>query len=211
MIIEANGRVFIDGDYSVSSTGSMSLYAKNDMTIKVDGNLKTNVHGNYELNVAGYMHTNVGDAIRTRGLKVALESQDDFDIFSGREFHLGSPIVSLKSANDLYLNSTSGNIEIKATANTNIYAGVDANMRSGEQVNLQSSTINVNASGTVYIDNLVDMADGNAGDAVIAANGLNVNRTELLSSDVPVKKSPVKKTTVAPEAGGVDAVDDEKA
>jgi hypothetical protein len=69
----------------------------------------------------------------------------------------------------------------------------------------------VNASGTVYIDNLVDMADGKAGGAAIAANGLNVNRTELLSSDVPEKKSPVKKTTVAPEAGGVDAVDDEKA
>ena len=50
-----------------------------------------------------------------------------------------------------------------------------------------------------------------AGDAVIAANGLNVNRTELESTDVPDKKSPVKKTTVAPEAGGVDAVDDEKA
>ena len=55
------------------------------------------------------------------------------------------------------------------------------------------------------------MADGNAGDAVIAANGLNVNRTELLSSDVPDKKSPVKKTTVAPEAGGVEVVDDENA
>ena len=208
MIIEANGNVYIDGKYTVTATGDMSLYAKNDMTIKVDGNMKTNVHGNYELNVAGYMHTNVGDAIRTRGLKVALESQDDFDIFAGREFHLGAPIVSLKSADDLYLNSTSGNIEIKATANTNIYAGVDANVRSGEQVNLQSATINVNASGTVYIDNLVDMADGNAGDAVIAANGLNVNRTELESTDVPDKKSPVKKTTVAPEAVGVNAVDD---
>ncbi len=83
MIIEANGNVYIDGKYSVTATGDMSLYAKNDMTIRVDGNLKTNVHGNYELNVAGYMNTNVGEAIRTRGLKVALESQDDFVYFLG--------------------------------------------------------------------------------------------------------------------------------
>ena len=208
MIIEANGNVYIDGKYSVTATGDMSLYAKNDMTIKVDGNLKTNVHGNYELNVAGYMNTNVGEAIRTRGLKVALESQDDFDIFSGTEFHLGAPIIGVKSSGNIFLNSVSGNLELKAGVNANIYGVGDANIRSASNVNLQSTTINVNASGTVYIDNLVDMADGNAGDAVIAANGLTVNRTELKSEDVPDKKSPVKKTTVAPEASGVDAVDD---
>ena len=208
MIIEANGNVYIDGKYSVTATGDMSLYAKNDMTIKVDGNLKTNVHGNYELNVAGYMNTNVGEAIRTRGLKVALESQDDFDIFSGTEFHLGAPIIGVKSSGNIFLNSVSGNLELKAGVNANIYGVGDANIRSASNVNLQSATINVNASGTVYIDNLVDMANGAAGDAVIAANGLTVNRTELKSEDVPDKKSPVKKTTVAPEASGVDAVDD---
>lgn len=210
MIIEANGNVYIDGKYSVTATGDMSLYAKNDMTIKVDGNLKTNVHGNYELNVAGYMNTNVGEAIRTRGLKVALESQDDFDIFSGTEFHLGAPIIGVKSSGNIFLNSVSGNLELKAGVNANIYGVGDANIRSASNVNLQSTTINVNASGTVYIDNLVDMANATAGPvtAVIAANGLTVNRTELKSEDVPDKKSPVKKTTVAPEASGVDAVDD---
>ena len=208
MIIEANGNVYIDGKYSVTATGDMSLYAKNDMTIRVDGNLKTNVHGNYELNVAGYMNTNVGEAIRTRGLKVALESQDDFDIFSGTEFHLGAPIIGVKSSGNIFLNSVSGNLELKAGVNANIYGVGDANIRSASNVNLQSATINVNASGTVYIDNLVDMANGAAGDAVIAANGLTVNRTELKSEDVPDKKSPVKKTTVAPEASGIDAVDD---
>lgn len=170
MVIEANGRVFIDGDYSVTSTGSMSLYAQNDMTIKVDGNLKTNVHGNYELNVAGYMNTNVGEAIRTRGLSMALESQNDFDIFAGTELHMGSPTISAKSSGELYLNSAGGDVHVKGA--------------------------------TVYVDTLVDMANNGA------ASALNVNRTELLSSDVPEKKSPVKKTTVAPEAMGVDAVDD---
>ena len=206
--ILANGNVLIEGDYNISAKGSINLLAQNDMTIQVDGNLKTNVHGNYELNVAGYMNTNVGEAIRTRGLKVALESQDDFDIFSGTEFHLGAPIISAKSSGDIFLNSVSGNLELKAGVNANIYGVGDANIRSASNVNLQSDTINVNASGTVYIDNLVDMANGAAGDAVIAANGLTVNRTELKSEDVPDKKSPVKKTTVAPEASGVDAVDD---
>ena len=208
MIIEANGNVYIDGKYTVTATGDMSLYAKNDMTIKVDGNMKTNVHGNYELNVAGYMHTNVGEAIRTRGLKVALESQEEFDVFSGTEFHLGAPIISAKSSGDIFLNSVSGNLELKAGVNANIYGVGDANIRSASNVNLQSVTINVNASDTVYIDNLVDMADGNAGDAVIAANGLTVNRTELKSEDVPDKKSPVKKTAIAPESTGIEAIDD---
>lgn len=209
MVIEANGRVFIDGDYSVTSTGSMSLYARNDMTIKVDGNLKTNVHGNYELNVAGYMNTNVGEAIRTRGLKIALESQEEFDIFAGTELRLGAPIISAKSSGDIFLNSVSGNLELKAGVNANIHGIEDTNIKANTKVNIQSATdINIKAADTVYIDNLVDMADGNAGTAALAASGLNVNRTELLSSDVPVKKSPVKRTPVSPESTGVDAVDD---
>jgi hypothetical protein len=210
MVIEADGRISITGDYSVTATGSINLLAKNDMNIQVDGNLKTNVHGNYELNVAGYMNTNVGEAIRTRGLKVALESQDDFDIFSGTEFHLGAPIISAKSSGDIFLNSVSGNLELKAGVNANIYGVGDANIRSASNVNLQSATINVNASGTVYIDNLVDMANGAAGPAIaaIAANGLTVNRTELKSEDVPDKKSPVKKTAIAPESTGIEAIDD---
>jgi hypothetical protein len=208
MVIEADGKISIDGDYSVTAAGSISMYAKNDMTLQVDGNLKTNVHGNYELNVAGYMNTNVGDAIRTRGLKMAIESQEEFDIYAGTELHLGSQIISAKSSGNILFNSVSGNLELKAGVNANIYGATDANMRSGGKLNLQSETINVNASGTVNIDNFVNMANGGAGAAAISANGLNVNRTELLSSDVPVKKSPIKKTNIPLESPGMSAVDD---
>ncbi len=40
MVIEADGRISITGDYSVTATGSINLLAKNDMNIQVDGNLK---------------------------------------------------------------------------------------------------------------------------------------------------------------------------
>lgn len=207
MVIEANGRIFIDGDYSVTSTGSINLLAQNDMNIQVDGNLKTTVHGNYELNVAGYMNTNVGEAIRTRGLSMALESQNNFDIFSGVEMHLGGQIISAKSSGALFLNSADGNVEIKSAVDTNIYGAGNVNLKSATKANIQSATIDIKGT-TVNIDNLVNMANGQAGTAALAASGLNVNRTELPSSDVPTKKSPVKKTAIAPESGGLDAVDD---
>jgi hypothetical protein len=207
MIVEANGRISIDGDYSVTTTGSMYLLAKNDMVIKVDGNLKTTVGGNYELNVAGYMNTNVGEAIRTRGLSMALESQNNFDIYSGVEMRLGGQIISAKSSGALFLNSVTGNVEIKSGVDTNIYGASNVNLKSATKANIQSGEINIKGT-TVNIDNLVNMANGDAGTAALAASGLNVSRTELPSSDVPTKNSPVKKTAIAPESGGLDAVDD---
>jgi hypothetical protein len=208
MVIEADGNISIDGDYSVTAAGSISMYAKNDMTLQVDGNLKTNIHGNYELNVAGYMNTNVGEAIRTRGLKMAIESQEELDIYAGSELRLGSQIISAKSSGDIFFNAVSGNLELKAGVNANIYGAADANMRSDGKVNLQSGTINVNASGTVNVDNLVNMANGAAGNAAISAGGTDVNRTELLASDVPERKSPIKKTNIPLESPGMSAVDD---
>ena len=208
MVIEANGRIFIDGDYSVTSTGSINLLAQNDMNIQVDGNLKTTVHGNYELNVAGYMNTNVGEAIRTRGLSMALESQNNFDIFSGVEMHLGGQIISAKSSGDLFLNSADGNVEIKAAVDTNIYGAGNVNLKSVTKANIQSGEINIKGSSAVKIDaDAINMANG-AGTAALAASGLNVHRTELPSNDVPTKKSPVKKTAIAPESSGIDSVDD---
>ena len=101
---------------------------------------------------------------------MALESQNNFDIFSGVEMHLGGQIISAKSSGELYLNSAGGNIHVKG--------------------------------GTVYVDTLVEMASGNADD------GLNVNRTELKSSDIPEKKSPVKKNIPESMFFGVGATDD---
>jgi hypothetical protein len=170
-IIESDGRIAIYGDYDITAGGKIKLHAENDMTIKVGGNLKTTVHGNYELNVAGYMNTNVGEAIRTRGLSMALESQNNFDIFSGVEMHLGGQIISAKSSGELYLNSVGGDVHVKGT--------------------------------TVYVDTLVEMASGDA------EGGLNVNRTELKSSDIPEKKSPLKKPTLPTAKHGLEALDDE--
>ena len=207
MVIEADGMIKIDGNYHVTATGTINLLAQNDMNIQVDGNLKTTVSGNYELNVAGYMNTNVGEAIRTRGLSMALESQNNFDIFSGVEMHLGGQIISAKSSGALFLNSADGNVEIKAAVDTNIYGAGNVNLKSATKANIQSGEINIKGTN-VNIDNLVNMANGQAGTAALAASGLNVNRTELLSNDVPVKKSPVKKATVATSSPGLDAVDD---
>jgi hypothetical protein len=137
MLIEANGRIGIYGDYDITAGGKIKLYAQNDMVIKVDGNLKTTVHGNYELNVAGYMNTNVGKAIQTRGLSMKLESQNNFDIYSGVEMHLGGQIISAKSSGELYLNSVGGNVHVKGStvyvntlvemASTTSVGGLDAN------------------------------------------------------------------------------------
>jgi hypothetical protein len=207
MVIEADGMIKIDGNYHVTATGTINLLAQNDMNIQVDGNLKTTVSGNYELNVAGYMNTNVGEAIRTRGLSMALESQNNFDIFSGVEMHLGGQIISAKSSGALFLNSVTGNVEIKSGVDTNIYGASNLNLKSATKANIQSGEINIKGTN-VNIDNLVNMANGEAGTAALAASGLNVSRTELPSSDVPAKKSPVKKATVATSSPGVDAVDD---
>ena len=170
LTMDAHGNVLIEGDYNISAKGTINILAENNMNIQVDGNLKTIVGGNYELNVAGYMNTNVGEAIRTRGLSMALESQNNFDIFSGVEMHLGGQIISTKSSGELYLNSAGGNIHVKG--------------------------------GTVYVDTLVEMASGTS------VGGLNVNRTELKSSDIPVKKSPIKKNIPESMFFGVGATDD---
>ena len=189
IIIGANGNVHITGDYNITSDGQIGVYSKNDMHIKVDGDLKTNVHGNYELNVAGYMNTNVGEAIRTRGLNLRFESAEEFDVYSGTELRLGAKNISAKSSGELYLQSVEGAIHAKSSTT----------------VNLQSADIHVNASGTVFVDTFVDMANGGAAEA---AAGLDTQRTELPSEDVPEKKSPVKKTIVTPEAVGLEGRDD---
>jgi hypothetical protein len=205
--MDAHGNVLIEGDYNISAKGTINILAENDMVIKVDGNLKTTVGGNYELNVAGYMNTNVGEAIRTRGLSMALESQNNFDIYSGVEMRLGGQIISAKSSGALFLNSVTGNVEIKSGVDTNIYGASNVNLKSVTKANIQSATIDIKGT-TVNIDNLVNMASGLAGTAALAASGLNVNRTELPSSDIPAKESPVKKTAIAPESSGSDAVDE---
>jgi hypothetical protein len=208
MLIEADGKIAIYGDYDITAGGSIKLHAQNDMTIKVGGNLKTTVAGNYELNVAGYMNTNVGEAIRTRGISMALESQNNFDIFSGVEMHLGGQIISAKSSGALFLNSADGNVEIKAAVDTNIYGAGNVNLKSATKANIQSGEINIKGTN-VNIDNLVNMANGQADTAALAASGLNVNRTELPSSDIPAKESPVKKPTLPTASPGLDAVDDQ--
>lgn len=207
MIIEADGKIAIYGDYDITAGGKIKLHAETDMVIKVGGNLKTTVGGNYELNVAGYMNTNVGEAIRTRGLSMALESQNNFDIFSGVEMHLGGQIISAKSSGALFLNSADGNVEIKAAVDTNIYGADNVNLKSATKANIQSGEINVKGAN-VNIDNLVNMANGQAGTAALAASGLNVNRTELPSSDIPNKETPVKKPTLPTASPGLDAFDD---
>jgi hypothetical protein len=153
------------------------------------------------------MNTNVGEAIRTRGLSMALESQNNFDIFSGVEMHLGGQIISAKSSGDLFLNSADGNVEIKSAVDTNIYGAGNVNLKSVTKANIQSATIDIKGTN-VNIDNLVNMANGQAGTAALAASALNVNRTELKSSDIPEKKSPIKKNIPESMCFGVGATDD---
>jgi hypothetical protein len=68
---------------------------------------------------------------------------------------------------------------------------------------LNSAGGNVHVTGgTVYVNTLVEMASGDA------KGGLNVNRTELKSSDIPTKKSPIKKTVSTSLCVGVEGTDD---
>ena len=117
--------------------------------------------------------------------------------------HLGGQIISAKSSGALFLNSADGNVEIKAAVDTNIYGAGNVNLKSATKANIQSGEINIKGT-TVKIDN---MANG-AGTAALAASGLNVNRTELPSSDVPTKKSPIKRNIPESMCFGVGATDD---
>jgi GH24 family phage-related lysozyme (muramidase)/uncharacterized protein (DUF2345 family) len=160
-INDTHQHVYVGGKSQVTIMGDSRVLVKGNKIEEVEGDLIQIVHGNHLLSVAGQMNLNASEEIQMRAAKLRLESNvENINIRAAREMRLVSgQSTHVKSGVALFFEST--NI-------TNIKAGNDFYIEAGGDGNIKAST--------VKIDDIISMANGDAGDATEA---ITAEGTEL--------------------------------
>lgn len=125
--------------------GSKKVYVAGDMEIECE---------NYLVTARGKMTFNAGEGIEIKGATVSMEAHtDNIDIVAANQLRIGAgAAMSVHSVGDL-----------------NLQADAAMNIKSAMKLVANGSEVHVKGS-TVYIDDVVRMAEGGANDAGTATN-----------------------------------------
>lgn len=125
--------------------GSNKIYVAGDMEIECE---------NYLVTARGKMQFNAAEGVEVKGAKISMEAHSgNIDIASFSQLRIGAgAAMSLHSV---------GNLNLQADAAMNLKSGLKL-VANGSEVHLKGST--------VYIDDVVRMAEGGAQDAAEATN-----------------------------------------
>jgi hypothetical protein len=160
-INHTNQHVYVGGKSLVTIQGDSHILVNGNKTEEITGDYIQLIHGNHMMSVAGQSNFNASDEIQMRAAKIRFESNVEG--------------INLKSGKD---------IKIESGQSLHMKAGVAIFQNSENSINIKSgANIFIEASGTgnikatqVNIDDIVNMANGAAGDATaaIAAEGTSL-------------------------------------
>lgn len=114
IITERNGFVWIGGEYNLTVDGNANIFCRTDANIEVAQNANVRVGNNVDLGVANDMNIAVGG---------------DMKVKVGGSFNIAADNMTVKSANNLFLQAGQGAsiksnaLEIESAADMNILAG----------------------------------------------------------------------------------------
>lgn len=136
----------IQGDYYITSVGDMFVRSTTDITIQSDGSKTELVYNDQSTIVSGNFDVLIGETLQIKTNRVIIES-NDIDIYA------------------------KGNMSIQAEGDLNL-KGKNINMEASAGFNAKAQESKITSSGdtsikgsTVYMDDIVRMAEGNAKDA----------------------------------------------
>jgi hypothetical protein len=174
-INHTNQHVYVGGRSLVTIEGDSYILVKGNKTEEITGDYIQTVRGNHMLSVAGQSNLNISDEIQIRAGKMRIESNVES--------------INIKAAKEIKIESTQA-AHIKAGTSLFQEAGDIINIK-GTELKLGGTTININASGTVHIDNIVNLANGDAASPAPATGAEGTTLPEPIEKSVPVSKPPL--------------------
>lgn len=132
-------------DHNLVVGGNLNITVQGNANFLVKGNAKTKVNGNYDLTVHGNMTT------RVRGKRMdytkgnhTVQTKSNLSVRSEAK-------TDIHAKGDLNI-QTSAKAVFKSASDTTHYVGGTYRLSIASAFNMRSSTLNMNASGQVYID-----------------------------------------------------------
>lgn len=189
----ANIQQYADGSYDIIAGENLTIkVAEGKATIDVAGDIDIKSGGNISLEAARKIKMNAGESIMVRGAQIDLESNiNNINILSAKKFKVNSGDGTSLSA---------ANLEVNSKGIIQLLGGGRVNM-SGESMHLQGST--------VYIDDIVRMAEGGASKVTSEAE----DAVSISTDDLPAPRqvsftSPGKTTAGVSGAINASQIDD---
>lgn len=143
---EGDHDLIVGGNYNIRvESGTNKIWVAGDMDIECE---------NFNVTARGKASINAAEGVQMRGGTISMEAHsDNIDIYSFNQTRIGAgAAMSLHSV---------GNLNLQADAAANIKSGLKL-IANGSEVQIKGST--------VYIDDVVRMAEGGAGDAANATD-----------------------------------------
>lgn len=147
----------VAGDMYVTSKGNMNLMSTSDMNIHGNGNLKIEGRNGFELFLAGDFDIRAGEECNIRVNRLNIEAAE----------------INILSTGNLY-QEAEGDMHLKAGGNFFCEAAGESNIKSDGNMKIAGNDVHIKGP-TVYIDDVVRMAEGGAEEAADALAAINVD------------------------------------
>lgn len=136
----------VQGDYNLTAVGDLNMRSTTDITIQSDGSKTELVYNDRATTVSGNFDILVGETVQIKATKIVIEA-NDIDIYSKGN-------MTIQSEGDLNLKGKNVNIEASA--------GFSAKAQESKITSSGDTSIK---GSTVFMDDIVKMAEGGAKDA----------------------------------------------
>ena len=136
----------VQGDYYLTAVGDMFVRSTTDITIQSDGSKTEAVYNDQTTTVSGNFDVLIGETLQIKANRVIIEA-NDIDIYAKGNLSM----------------QAEGDVNIKGT-NINMEASGGFNSKANESKITSSGDTSIKGS-TVYMDDIVRMAQGSAKDA----------------------------------------------
>lgn len=157
----------VQGSFYQSVVGDINLRSTTDVTIQSDGSATELVYGDKTATISGEFNLLVGGVGQIKAKKIILEA-DEIHVYSKGNVHM----------------QAEGNLELSATSKVIISGKAGVDIKSDADLKM-SATGNTHIKGTtVYMDDVIRMAEGGAQDAAYAQDAESTD----LGKAPPVKK-----------------------
>ena len=170
------------GDHHITAVGDMNLRSTSDLTIQSDGSISTIYGNDGTMTISGKLDISVGEGLQIRANKIIIQATQ-IDMYS------------------------TGSINLHAEEDINI-KGKKINMEGSAEINQKTAIMKSTASGnmmikgsTVYVDDIIRMAEGGAQDAPSAPDAKSTdlgkpgNRKKIKKNAPPAENPDTYVTT----------------
>ena len=177
-INDRNQHVSVSGTSTVTIMGNSYVYVQGNKIEEINGDLQQLVHGNHLLSVGGQSTLQAGNQVQIRGADVKMEANvGTMSIRAEKELQTEAGIGWYAKAPFIWSEATS-NMNVKAN-NMNLFSTTEMNIKSADlniigtgTTDMRGGVLTLGSDGllhvrgtTVYVDNIVRMAEGGAAEA----------------------------------------------